>query len=168
MSRQDLITLGKISGVFGLKGWLKVFSYTEPRQNILSYKNFFLQKGEKLKLANLISGQLQGKSVVIHIEGVNDRDDAQSLIGYDIVIDREQFPPIANDEYYWVDLVGLKVENLECVQLGNVESLFETGANDVLVVKGDREHAIPFIQGQTVKSVDLQSGIMIVDWDADF
>jgi 16S rRNA processing protein RimM len=168
LSKQDLIHVGKISGVFGIKGWVKVFSYTEPRDNILAYKHWLLKKSNQDKSVEVAGGQLQGKSVVAQIEGISDRDQAFALMGWDVYVSHGQLPPTAKDEYYWADLIGLDVENLEGFQLGKVDSLIETGANDVLVVKGERELAVPFLQGQTVKSIDLAAGKMIVDWDADF
>ena len=168
MSNQNLINVGKISGVFGLKGWLKVFSYTEPRDNILSYKRWLLKKGGQTKSIKVIGGQIQGKAVVAQVDGVVDRDQAQDLMGWEVYISHGQLPPPAKGEYYWADLIGLDVENLEGIRLGKVDSLLQTGANDILVVKGDRERALPFLQGQTVKSIDLVAGKMIVDWDPDF
>jgi 16S rRNA processing protein RimM len=168
LSNQDLINVGKISGVFGLKGWVKVFSYTEPRENILSYKHWLLKKGSQDKSVKVISGQLQGKGVVAQIEGVIDRDQALLLMGWDVYITHGQLPALAKGEYYWTDLIGLDVENLEGFQLGKVDSLFETGANDILLVKGERERALPFIKGQTVISIDLAGRKIVVDWDADF
>jgi len=168
LSNQDLINVGKISGVFGLKGWVKVFSYTEPRENILSYKHWLLKKGSQDKSVKVIGGQLQGKGVVAQIEGVTDRDQALLLMGWDVYITHDQLPTLAKGEYYWTDLVGLDVENLEGFQLGKVDSLFETGANDILLVKGERERALPFIKGQTVISIDVVAGKIVVDWDPDF
>jgi 16S rRNA processing protein RimM len=168
LSNQDLINVGKISGVFGVKGWVKVFSYTEPRENILSYKHWLLKKGSQDNSVKVISGQLQGKNVVAQIEGVTDRDLALLLMGWEVYITHEQLPTLAKGEYYWTDLIGLDVENLEGVQLGKVDSLFETGANDILLVKGERERALPFIKGQTVVSIDVAERKIIVDWDADF
>ena len=168
MTRQDLIHVGKISGVLGLKGWLKIFSYTEPKNKILSYKYWQLKNGSQSKTLNIVSGQLHGKGVVVQLEGIADRDQAQSLKGRDVYISHEQLPSLGRDEYYWVDLIGIEVLNLEGIHLGKVESLLETGANDVVIIKGDKERAIPFLQGQTVKSIDLSAGKMIVDWDADF
>ena len=168
MSNQDLINVGKISGVFGLKGWVKVFSYTEPRENILSYKHWLLKKGSQDKSIKVIGGQLQGKGVVAQIEGVTDRDKALVMMGWDVYITHDQLPTLAKGEYYWTDLVGLDVENLEGFQLGKVDSLFETGANDILLVKGERERALPFIKGQTVISIDVVAGKIVVDWDPDF
>lgn len=168
MSNQDLINVGKISGVFGVKGWLKVFSFTEPRDNILSYQHWLLKKGSQDKSVKVMRGQLQGKGVVVEVEGVKDRDQALALMGWGIYITHEQLPPPSTGEYYWVDLVGLEVETLEGLQLGKVDSLLETGANDVLIIQGERERAVPFLQGQTVKLIDLAARKMIVDWDPDF
>jgi len=168
LSKEDLIHVGKISGVFGIKGWLKVFSYTEPRENILSYQPWFLKKGSLNKTVKVSNGQVQGKGVVAQIEGIADRDQAQSLMGWDVYISHERLPTPQQGEYYWVDLIGLDVENLEGIQLGKIDTLYETGANDIFVVKGDRERALPFIQGQTIKSIDFAAGKMIVDWDAEF
>ena len=168
MSKEDLIHVGKISGVFGIKGWLKVFSYTEPRENILSYQPWLLKKGSLNKTVKVSNGQVQGKGVVAQIEGIADRDQAQSLMGWDVYISHDQLPTPQQGEYYWADLIGLDVENLEGIQLGKINTLYETGANDIFVVKGDKERALPFIQGQTIKSIDFAAGKMIVDWDAEF
>jgi 16S rRNA processing protein RimM len=165
---QDLINVGKISGLFGLKGYLKVFSYTEPRENILSYKHWLLKKSGKEQSAKVIGGQLQGKNVVAQLEGIRDRDQAEVLLGWDVYISHGQLPALAKGEYYWTDLIGLDVENTEGFHLGKVDSLFETGANDILLVKGEKERAIPFLQGQAIKSIDLTAGKIIVDWDVDF
>lgn len=168
MPKQDFIQVGKISGVFGVKGWLKIFSHTEPKENILNYKNWLLKKNGQDKPVKALGGQLQGKGVIARLEGIEDKDQALGLMGWDIYISHEQLPALAKNEYYWADLIGLAVENLEGVQLGKIESLLETGANDVLVIKGERERAVPFLQGQIVKSIDLAAAKMIVDWDPDF
>ncbi len=168
MSNQQQINVGKISGVFGIKGWVKVFSFTECRENILSYSPWLLKKDSETRLVNVIDGKLQGKAVVAQLDGVNDRDQAASFMGWDIYITPEQLPKVAKDEYYWSDLIGLNVETDLGVQLGVVESLLETGANDVVIVKGERERVIPFLQGQTIIAIDLEAGRMVVDWDPDF
>jgi 16S rRNA processing protein RimM len=106
--------------------------------------------------------------VIAQIKGVSDRDQAASLMNWDIFITPEQLPEAAEGEYYWSDLIGLKVETTLGVQLGTIESLLETGANDVLVVQGDRERVIPFLQKTVITEIDLATGIMVVDWDPDF
>lgn len=168
MLTQDLIHVGRISGVFGIKGWLKITSYTEPRVNIARYRRWIVKKNNEQKLISVLAGQAHSRGVIVQLEDIDDRDHALAFIGWDIFITRDQLPPVEQDEYYWADLVGLQVKNTAGIPLGKVESLLETGANDVLVISGDRERAVPFIQGQIVKSIDLQSGMMIVDWDADF
>ena len=168
MSNQQQINVGKISGVFGIKGRVKVFSFTECRENILSYSPWLLKKDSETRLVAVIDGKIQGKAVVAQLDGVNDRDQAASFMGWDIYITPEQLPKVAKDEYYWSDLIGLAVETDLGVQLGVIESLLETGANDVVIVKGERERVIPFLQGQTIIAIDLEAGKMVVDWDPDF
>jgi len=168
LSEQQHISVGKISGVFGIKGWVKVFSFTDPRENILTYSPWLLKKGDETKTVNVVDGQLQGKTIVAQLTGVDDRDQAASLMGWDIFITQDQLPKAAKGEYYWSDLIGLNVETIDGVQLGVVDSLLETGANDVVIVQGERERVIPFLQGQTIINVDLNAGKIVVDWDPEF
>ena len=167
MSEQH-INVGKISGVFGIKGWVKVFSFTDPRENILTYSPWLLKKNDETKTVTIVDGQLQGKTIVAQLSDVSDRDQAASLMGWDVFITQDQLPKAAKNEYYWSDLIGLSVETIEGVQLGIIDSLLETGANDVIIVQGERERVIPFLQGQTIISIDLAVGRMIVDWDPEF
>lgn len=167
MSEQQ-ISVGKISGVFGVKGWVKVFSFTDPRENILTYSPWLLKKDDQTKTVNVVDGQLQGKTIVAQLAGIDDRDQAASFMGWDIYITQAQLPKAGKGEYYWSELIGLKVETVDGVQLGVVESLLETGANDVIIVQGERERVIPFLQGQTIIKVDLDAGGIIVDWDPEF
>lgn len=169
MEENELINIGEISGVFGVKGWIKIYSLTDPRENIISYSPWTLKKGNELKEVKLINGKRQGKSVVALIEGVSDRDIAESYCGWEILIKKSQLPETEENEYYWADLVGLQVETEKGVKLGKVDYLIETGANDVLVVKDDeQERLIPFLQEQVIKKIDLIDKRMIVDWDPDF
>jgi 16S rRNA processing protein RimM len=168
MSRDEMIILGRISGLFGVKGWVKIYSHTSPREGILRYKTWYLKRDGDWDAARLEQGHTQGKGVVAKLEGLDERDQAALLIGADIAVRREQLPKLKPDEYYWSDLEGLRVVNLEGVDLGVVSHLFETGANDVLVVKGERERLIPYTRDLAVKEVDLQAGRILVDWDPDF
>lgn len=162
------IAVGKVSGVYGVKGWLRIYSYTQPRENILNYSPWFLAKDGEFEEYCLVAGQRQGKGVFARLEGVDSREEAACLCGGQILIAREQLPPTSRGEYYWADLVGLKVYTSTGVFLGEVRDLMETGANDVLVVQGERERLIPFIQGQVIKTIDLEEGVIFVDWDPDF
>ena len=163
-----MIILGRVSGLFGVKGWVKVYSHTSPREGILRYKTWYLKRETDWQAYELAAGQAQSKGVVAKLAGFEDRDQAAKLIDLDIGVRREQLPKLKPGEYYWSDLEGLRVENLDGVELGVVSHLFETGANDVLVVKGERERLIPYTRGEAVREVDLQAGIILVDWDPDF
>lgn len=169
MFNSELINIGEISGVFGVNGWVKVYSLTEPRENILAYSPWTLKKGNEIREVRLVKGKPHGKTIVAFIEGVTDRDLAAAYIGWEILINKNQLPETEEGEYYWADLVGLTVETESGFNLGIVDYLIETGANDVLVVKDDKtERLIPFLQGQTIKKIDLIDKQMIVDWDPDF
>jgi len=169
LPNSDYLNAGEISGVFGVKGLVKVYSFTEPRENILKYSPWLLQKNNQTREIKVTNGQRHGKAIVAQLDGIVDRDEALGLIGAKILIRKEQLPKPKPGEYYWADLVGLRVETESGVKLGKVDHLLETGANDVLVVHdGETERLIPFIQQQTVLRVDLDAGLMIVDWDPDF
>jgi 16S rRNA processing protein RimM len=165
---EEFISIGLVSGIFGVRGWIKVFSYTEPRENILTYSPWTLRKGKDSKEVKVVDGRRHGKTVVACLDGFNDRDGAADLNGWEILIRPEQLPKAKKGEYYWSDLIGLQVSTVDGVDLGVVKQMLETGANDVVVVMGERERLIPFLQEQTIKSIDLLAGIMVVDWDAEF
>jgi len=165
---EDIVSVGKVSGIFGVKGWIKVYSYTEIRENILTYSPWILRKGKESKLVEVIDGRRHGKTVVAYLQGLDDRDKAAELNGWEILIHADQLPKARVNEYYWADLVGLRVKSIDGTDFGTVEQMLETGANDVVVVAGERERLIPFLQGQTIVNIDLTAGEMLVDWDADF
>jgi len=177
---EQLHILAKITGYYGVKGWVKIYSYTEPRENIVHYSALKIKrskKGEQWQDIRLDNGKVHGKGVVAHFVGYDDRDIAAGLIGAELAVYRSDFKATAKDEYYWSDLIQLTVVNLDGVELGQVERLLETAANDVLVIKpvqhdsGQKvaaEILIPFIQGNYVKKVDLDAGIITVDWQSDW
>jgi len=165
----DYLNVGQVSGVFGVKGWVKVYSFTDPRENILQYSPWILRKNNQIHEVKLLGGRRQGSLVVANLQDVSDRDAAAELMGSDILIRRQQLPKPDAGEYYWADLIGLDVQNQEGCKLGKVDHLLETGANDVLVVvDGDIERLIPFLQQSTILKVDLDGGVIVVDWDPDF
>jgi len=164
----DLIIIGRIAGIYGVKGWVKVFSYTQPKENILNYSPWLLeQRGEKQSIT-VEAGRRHGKGIIAKLEHCDDRDQAAALLGADIAIRRDQLAALGTDEYYWADLIGLEVVNEQQDSLGKVVRLIETGANDVLVVKGQKETLIPFAQPQIIKSIDLVAGRIVADWEADY
>ncbi|MES9940579.1 MAG: ribosome maturation factor RimM [Candidatus Thiodiazotropha sp. 6PLUC2] len=168
MSDKDMIIMGRVSGLFGVRGWVKIYSFTSPKEGILGYKVWYLKRQGEWQEFKVAAGHPQGKGIVAQIEGYDDRDRSVELVESEIAIRRTQLPALPAGEYYWTDLVGLLVYTLDGVELGRVSHLFETGANDVLVVKGDRERLIPYTVGQAVQEIDLQAGRMTVDWDPDF
>jgi 16S rRNA processing protein RimM len=143
------VILGRVSGLYGVKGWIRVHSYTEPREAILDYKDWLLLRDSVRRSVKLAEGKRHGKTVVARIDGVDDRDDAAGYVGDDIAVPRERLPDTGRGEYYWADLEGLQ------------------GANDVLVVQGDQEILIPFVQDEVIKDVDLAAGVISVDWEWD-
>ena len=162
------VLLGKIVGVFGVEGWVKVHSYTEPRENLFRYRPWILRDGAGERTVEQARGRAQGQGLVAAIPGIEDRDAAAALIGTEIFVERTSLPPAKEGEYYWSDLEGLEVVLEDGRTLGRVSHLFSTGANDVLVVKGERERLLPYVTGDVVKSVELESGRIVVDWDPDF
>jgi 16S rRNA processing protein RimM len=169
MSRHDgdLICVGHILGAQGVKGWVRVFSNTSPRENIVSYSPWFVERGLRCD-AVAVSGRLQGKNVLARLEGIEDRGQAEELTGCKIFINPQQLPEPEEGEYYWSDLIGLQVESLQGEPLGVVASILETGADDVLVLSGERERLIPFVIGDIVHEVDLQRQRLVVDWLPDY
>jgi 16S rRNA processing protein RimM len=161
------LLLGRISGVFGVEGWVKLFSYTDPKEAILEYQDCLLQQRGSWNQVRWKAGRRQGKTVVACIEGIDDRDKAEALIGSNIGIWRKDLPETGNTEYYWADLEGLSVVNKNGEKLGVVAYLLATGANDVLVVQGDQEILIPFITGRYVIDVDRTASVIHVDWEWD-
>ena len=168
MSGADWIELGDIVGVHGVRGAVKIRSWTRPRENIFNYPNWRLLTESGEQTTKLMRGQAQGRGLVAQLEGINDRDQAAALRGAKILILKAELPPPAPDEYYWADLEGLQVQTVAGENLGVVTGLMETGANDVLVVQGDRERLIPYVPELYVKQVDMTAGRLIVDWDATF
>jgi 16S rRNA processing protein RimM len=166
MSADKQIALGYISAVHGIKGWVKVHSWTRPMEAILEYQPWLL--GEDKRPVKIVDGRKQGKGLAALMPGFEDREQAATLVGLQIFVRRDQLPATAADEYYWSDLEGLEVHTTKGEVLGRVERLMETGANDVLVIRGEREHLVPFIQGQYITRVDLEDGLIEVDWDPEF
>lgn len=163
----DVILMGRVAGLFGVKGWVKVHSYTRPREAILDYDTWQLKLAGDWREFEVAEGRMQGAGVIARLKGIEDRDAAARLVGVDIAVDRPQLPALKRGEVYWADLEGMKVINLDGVDFGTVSYLFETGANDVMVVQGERERLLPYI-ASVIREVDLANRTVRVDWDKDF
>ena len=181
-SEDERLILGKISGVFGVKGWVKVFSETEPRENIVSYSPWYLLIDKQWQAFKLLAGKKHGKAVIAQLEGVDDRNLAEALQGVSISINASQLPGTSETEFYWRDLKGLQVFNPAGFEFGQVVDILETGANDVLVVRSKelanidkgkvkrkyKEYLIPYIWQQVILKVDLEAGKLEVDWEPEY
>ncbi len=161
------VVLGRISGLFGVRGWVKVYSYTEPREAVLDYDRWLLSGSDGWQEAKVAEGQRHGKTIIARLDGYVDREQAASLVGTEIGVPRESLPQTGKDEFYWSDLEGLRVLHRDGSELGKVAYLLETGANDVMVVKGEQERLIPFVMDKVVLGVDLDKGEIEVDWEWD-
>jgi len=169
----ELIVLGKIFSVHGVRGEVKVYSFTDPLDNVLDYPRWTLTHDGEVKQVEVASGRVQGKFLVVKLKGLDDRDVARTYAGFEIRVPESELPELEEDEFYWHQLEGLSVINRDGQLLGKVDHLLETGANDVMVVKpctgslDDRERLLPYTE-QCVQAIDLDAGEMRVDWDADF
>lgn len=161
----NLIQVGHIIGVYGIKGWLKIESFTRPPENIFSYRPWYIKKDKDWQELNLLEGKNHGKGLIVALENIIDRDVARELIGLDISILRSQLPELNPGEYYWNDLLGMDVIDQHDSVLGQLQQIIETGANDVLVVEGESRHLIPLIWGLYVLEVDQDKGTIRVDWE---
>lgn len=174
----DPVVIGRTAAVYGVKGWLKVRSFTEPMENFLGYENCFIQRQGQWQPVVIEAGREYNKGLLIKLQGVDSPEEARLFSGCDLAVAKTDLPPLEADEFYWNQLEGLQVftEHAERgrLLLGRVDHLLETGANDVLVVQGDehsidrRERLIPYLPEQVVLAIDLEAGTMQVDWDPDF
>ncbi len=172
----ELLTVGRITGCYGVKGWVKIHSYTEPGENFLTFGDWKIRRRDALESIEFDQGRRHGKGLVAHIVGVDDRSLAETYRGLDVMAPADRLPTLEAGDYYWHQLQGLRVWCLDGdgrVLLGEVDHLIETGANDVLVVKAtedsvdDRERLIPYLPGDVVTRVDLEQAEIEVDWFPD-
>jgi len=163
------LLMGRIHGAFGLRGELKVESFTAPETALLGYQPWTLRdaRGHERSVSGA-RGRIANKGLIVTLPGVEGRSEAEILRGTDILIPRSALPPPRPGEFYQADLEGLRVRTLDGVELGHVAQILPTGANDVLVVRGERERMLPFVRPDTVVSIDLDAGEIMVDWDPEF
>lgn len=167
----DLVVMGYISGAFGIKGWVKLQPLTETPESLLAYPEWWIEGERGWEQRRIEEVEVHGPAVAARLAGCEDRDTAARYRGRQVAVPRDAFPEAGENEYYWADLIGLKVVNAAGEDLGTVSRIIETGANDVLVVEGPaesrRERLIPFIE-QVVNEVDLPGAVIRVDWGSDY
>ena len=171
---QELTILGKITTAFGIKGWVKVYSYTEPTSNILDYPIWLLNINNRWQEFKVKNGQIHTKGLGVELEGISDRDAALALSQVEIAVPTSELPDLEENEHYWFQLQGLKVVNTEGEWLGQVKELLDSGGgNQVLDIKecegsiDDQQRLIPYTES-IVLEVDLEKGEILVDWQADY
>jgi 16S rRNA processing protein RimM len=163
------ILLGRIVGAFGIRGQIKIESWTEPRDAIFRYQPWILVDASgNERVFSGARGKESGKHLVASFPDVDDRNVVEAMRGTDIYVLRSALPPPKAGEFYWIDLEGFRVVTVDGVDFGTVSHLFSTGANDVLFIRGDRERMVPFVEPEFVKSVDFDAGLITVDWDSEF
>jgi 16S rRNA processing protein RimM len=162
-----MVVMGRIAAPYGVMGWVKIQPFTETLDGLFDYEQWWISDAAGWRVAIVEEARVHGKTVIAKFSGCDGRDAAFAMKGKEIAVARDDLPQADEGEYYWSDLIGVVVHNLQEVSLGRIGDVFATGANDVLVVQGERERLIPFV-GQVVKEVDLVAGRMLVDWDADF
>lgn len=170
LDTKEIVIVGRIGAVYGLKGWLKINSYTTPKENICNYKQWLIHNNhlDQWEKHEHIDVRPHGKTLIAKLPQCNDCDTARSYTGAQIAIYRHQLPTLDEGDYYWSDLIGLTVYNQDDVCLGTIKQLLETGANDVLVIRGEKEHLIPYIPNTFVLNIDLEKKTMHVNWDPEF
>ena len=169
------VTIGKVGAVYGIKGWLKIHSFTDDQEAILDYFPWSLKLGNKIQSVEITDWRRHNNGLIVKVAGIDDRDLAQGLVGSEIFVNEEALPKLPEGEFYWRDLMGMKVVTNKGYDLGTVSDIMETGANDVLVVKanrndgfGKKERLIPYLDGQVVESVSIENKQICVDWDPGF
>lgn len=169
------VRLGRVAGVFGIQGWVRIASETRPADNIFRYRRWWLGDAESgFEVRVVARSKPESTSLLAQLSGrdgspITDRDVAQGLVGLEISVEREALPKLPEGEYYWVDLVGLEVINVEGVSLGVIREMTSNGAQDVMVVVADEgERLIPFVRGPIVQSVDMDARRIVCDWQAEW
>lgn len=167
------LRVGTVNGAHGIKGWNKVFSYTDPKEQIISYQPWLVGSNAALQPLEVVEWRWQGERLVVRFKDVLSRNQAEMLVGREVWIEQSQLEPLAEEEYYWHQLIGLSVIDEAGHALGSVKSMLETGANDVMVVGFERdavhqERLIPYVWDHVVKGVDLHLQRITVAWSEDY
>ena len=175
MSKEEQIILGKVGAVYGIKGWLKIHSFTDETEAILDYFPWSLKLGNKTQTVEITDWRKHNKGLIVKVANIDDRDEAQALVGSEVLTSEAALPELSEDDFYWRDLIGMSVVTNKGYDLGVVTDMMETGANDVLVVKANlndgfskKERLIPYLFEQVIESVSIENKQICVDWDPGF
>lgn len=163
----DIVVMGRIAAPFAVKGWVRLQVFTEYLDSLLDYPVWWIKQAGEWNRFTVVEGAPHGKGLIARLEGVDDREGALALRGAEVGVPRADLPEPGEDEYYWQDLIGMDVVTGSGVALGKIDDLMETGANDVLCVRGDRQRLIPFVAA-VVQDVSIAERRVTVDWDPDY
>ena len=174
----DLVLVGYVSGAFGLQGWVKIRPYSMTADALLAAQNIWIEGPQSLGLRSMkrLESKIHGEDIVARLDGVLDRNAAEAVKGAVLKVCRQDFPALPSDEFYWIDLIGLAVENLQGENLGVVRDMMDNGAQSILRVAPvdmpdldliKHERLIPFVD-HFVKEVNQETRKIVVDWGIDF
>ena len=167
-NQENWIIIARLGRPHGVKGFVTVHSFTEPRDNVLKYANWHAFINNKWQPIKLLRAEVQNKSIIVQIEGYPERELVAQLTNIEIAVQQEQLEKLEPGEYYWHQLIGMNVINQQGESFGKVIEIIPTGANDVLVVEGNKRHLIPYLTGKFILDVDSTQQLITVDWDMDF
>jgi len=163
----DKIIIGKFGKTFGVRGWITVHSFADPKESIVNFRPWLLKKNSQWQEIAIEANKIQHQNTIVKLQGIDDIDAAKFFTNKEIFIDRELLPKLSTNEYYWNDLIGLKVINHANEELGTVETIFNSGASDILVVTGKKKHLIPYVKNY-ILNTDIKRKIITTDWDKNF
>ncbi len=172
--QQELITMARIGRLYGIKGWVKLISYTNPQDNILDFRHLLALIGGRWQALEMDQGKVHGKGLIAHFVGFDDPDDSKNLAGVELAVRVDELPELGSEDFYWHELIGMRVVTESGQFLGTVAKLLETGANDVLVVQAlegtvdGRERLIPYLFDRVIKRVSREERCITVDWEAEY
>lgn len=164
----EWVIVGRFGRTHGIKGLITVHSFTEPRDNILRYTDWHIKLADQWQPLKLLNVEINNKSILAQIEGYREREQVAVFTNVEIAVSRKQLPPLEPGEFYWHQLVGMQVVNLQHQELGKVIDVLSTGSNDVLVIEGEKRHLVPYLLDQFITDIDPGKGVITVDWDVDF
>ncbi len=161
------MVMGRVAAPYGVQGWFRIQTFSEALDTLIDYPQWYVGRDNDIRIYTVAEVKTHVKVLIAKLQGVDGRDAALALKGCDIAVARQDLPSAPEGEYYWSDLIGMKVANQRGEPFGSIAQILEAGAHDVLVVRGEREHLIPFV-GQIVQDVDLTARTVIVDWELDY
>lgn len=168
MQPAGTILVGRIGKVHGIKGWMRLHSFTQPIEEILAYQPWLIKQKNSWQELEVEASKAHHGSLLIKLVGIETPESAQAYVNAELIVKREQLPALADDEFYWNDLLGFTVVTQAGIELGKLDHWLATGANDVIVVKGEKEHLIPFVMQRFIVEVDTAAKRITVDWDPEF